>query len=329
MGILVTGSSGHLGEALVRTLRAEGQSVRGIDLVPSEFTDLVGSLVEPGLVERAMLGMTFVIHTATLHKPHVATHSKSDFVQANVQGTLNLLEAAAKSNLSGFVFTSTTSAFGSALSPLPGEPAAWITEEVQPIPKNIYGVTKIAAEDLCQLFAKTRGLPTIILRTSRFFFEDDDSMKKRSEYDDTNLKANEFLNRRVDIEDVVKAHLLALDRIGDLGFGKFIISATTPFERSHRELLRNDAPALVKRLFPQYQDLYQARGWKMNPTLDRIYVNKKARHELGWQPVYDFAKVLESLKNHQVFWSPMALKIGAKGYHPGRTFRSGPYPVHQ
>ena len=49
-----------------------------------------------------------------------------------------------------FVFTSTTSAFGRALTPLPGEPAAWITEDVVPRPRNIYGVTKTAAEDLCE-----------------------------------------------------------------------------------------------------------------------------------------------------------------------------------
>ena len=53
--------------------------------------------------------------------------------------------------MSRFVFTSTTSAFGRALTPPPGAPAAWITEDVAPVPRNIYGVTKTAAEDLCEL----------------------------------------------------------------------------------------------------------------------------------------------------------------------------------
>ena len=81
-----------------------------------------------------MAGVTAVIHSATLHKPHVATHSRQAFVDANIAGTLTLLEAALAAGVSAFVYTSTTSAFGSALSPAPGQPAAWITEDVAPVP---------------------------------------------------------------------------------------------------------------------------------------------------------------------------------------------------
>src|SRR3954469_9714788 len=148
MTILVTGSAGHLGEGLLRTLRGRDSSVRGIDLKPSPFTDAVGSIVDSDFGRAQMDGVTAVIHTATLHKPHVATHSKQDFVDTNVTGTLNLLEAAVSSDVRAFIFTSTTSTFGDALTPPPGAPAAWITEDVVPIPKNIYGATKIAAENL-------------------------------------------------------------------------------------------------------------------------------------------------------------------------------------
>lgn len=67
MTILVTGSAGHLGEAIVRTLRAAGSPARGIDRKPSPFTDELGSIVDPGFVRRQMAGVTAVIHTATLH----------------------------------------------------------------------------------------------------------------------------------------------------------------------------------------------------------------------------------------------------------------------
>src|SRR4051812_40211762 len=126
MRILVTGSSGHLGEALVRTLRAQRCDVVGIDVKPSPFTDVEGSITDPSTVRRAMAGVGGVIHAATLHKPHVATHSRQDFIDVNVSGTLNLLEAAADSGVGAFVFTSTTSAFGLAMRPGPAEPAAWI-----------------------------------------------------------------------------------------------------------------------------------------------------------------------------------------------------------
>src|SRR5260221_4782651 len=174
MTVLVTGSAGHLGEALMRTFRRMQKPARGLDLKPSPFTDLVGSIADRAFVGRSMAGVRAVIHAATLHKPHVATHSRQDFVDTNVTGTLNLLEEAAAAGVGAFVFTSTTSAFGSALTPPGGAPAAWVTEDLAPIPRNIYGTTKVAAEDLCELFHRDHGLACLILRTSRVFPEEDD-----------------------------------------------------------------------------------------------------------------------------------------------------------
>ncbi|HZD47178.1 MAG TPA: NAD(P)-dependent oxidoreductase, partial [Silvibacterium sp.] len=168
MKFLVTGSAGHLGEALVRTLRDAGHEVVGLDILKSPYTTKVGSITERSVVEDAMGGVDVVFHAATLHKPHVATHSRRAFVDTNITGTLNLLETAAAAGVRSFVYTSTTSVFGDALIPPAGEPAAWITEEVAPVPRNIYGVTKSAAEDLCQLFHRNHGLACVVLRTSRF-----------------------------------------------------------------------------------------------------------------------------------------------------------------
>src|SRR3954462_13249760 len=226
MRILVTGSSGHLGEALMRVLREEGADVVGADALPSPWTDLVGSIADRAFARRCLEGAGAGLHAATLHKPHVASHGRRDFVDTNVTGTLNLLEEAVAAGAGRFVFTSTTSAFGRALTPPPGAPAAWIPEDVAPVPRNVYGATKTAAEDLCELVHRDHGLPCLILRTSRFFPETDDRDDVRAAYDDTNLKVNELLYRRVDLEDVVSAHLLALERAPEIGFGRYIISAT-------------------------------------------------------------------------------------------------------
>ena len=295
--ILVTGSAGHLGEALVGCLRDGSHEVVGLDVLESPSTDVVGSIVDRTCVRTCVAGADAVMHCATLHKPHVGSHERVGFVQTNVIGTLNLLEEAVAAGVSGFVYTSTTSAFGRALVPAAGAPAAWITEDVASVPRNIYGATKTAAEDLCELIWRDHGLPCLILRTSRFFPEPDDRDEVRSAYDDLNVKVNELLYRRVDLEDVVRAHQLALEHAPQIGFGRYVISATTPFTPEDLTAIRADLPAVVRRL----------------------YVNERARRELGWAPQYDFRHALQRLGEGADPRSPLARAIGAKGYHPVST----------
>lgn len=326
MKVLVTGSSGHLGEALVRTLREAGREVIGVDTKPSEFTTVVASITDPECIRMAMTGVATVYHTATLHKPHVVTHSNSDFIETNVQGTLVLLEGAIAAEVSSFVYTSTTSVFGDALRPSEGAPAAWVTEDVDPIPRNIYGVSKAAAEDLCHLFHRKHRLNCIILRTSRFFPEEDDDKAKREAHEDANAKANEFLFRRVDLEDVVQAHILANERASTIGWGRYIISATSPFLPEDLSELRIDAARVLERRVPEYRAVYERLGWRMFDGIDRVYVNEAARDALKWEPRYDFHQVLNSLRDGSDPRSPIAKAVGSKGYH-SVVFDEGPYPV--
>ena len=316
MTILVTGSAGHLGEALMRRLRAEHRPARGMDIKPSPFTDCVGSIGDRDFINACMPGVRAVIHAASLHKPHVATHSKLDFVDINILGTLALLEEAVAAAVEAFIFTSTTSAFGAALTPAAGEPAVWVTEEVAPIPRNIYGVTKVAAVGFCQLFFREHRLPVIVLRTSRFFPEADDDDAISASYEIANVQANELLYRRVDIEDVVGAHLLAVEKARNIGFARFIISAATPFGRDDLAGLNRNAPEVVHRLFPECAELYGARGWRLFPRIDRVYVSHRAMAELTWKPKYDFRHALQCLRAGTDFRIPLAREVGSKGYGP-------------
>jgi len=326
MKILITGSAGHLGEALMRTLQNSDHHAIGLDKKASPFTERVGSITNRFFVKECLQGVDAVIHAATLHKPHIATHTRQDFVDTNITGTLNLLEEAAASGVKSFIYTSTTSAFGRALTPPEGTPAAWITEEVASVPKNIYGVTKVAAESLCELFQYKTGLPCLVLRTSRFFPEEDDDKSLREAFDDVNLKVNELLYRRADIEDLVSAHLLAIEKAPRIGFGRFIVSATTPFTRDDLQNLRTDAPAVVKRYVPEFEEEYVKRGWTIPQSIDRVYVNELARTQLGWQPRHDFRSAIRSLQRLADFRSPLARAVGSKGYH-AMTFSDGPYPT--
>jgi nucleoside-diphosphate-sugar epimerase len=326
MRALVTGSAGHLGEALIRVLRARGDEVAGIDILESPYTDVVGTIADAECVRTAMRGADVVFHAATLHKPHVGTHSKHEFVATNVAGTLTLLEEAVRTRARAFVFTSSTSAFGDALRPPPGSPAAWITEQVGVVPRNIYGVTKTAAEDLCELFSRKHGLACVVLRTSRFFLDEDDDAATRRDYEDLNVKINELLYRRVDLEDVVDAHVLSAQRAQDLGFAKLIVSATTPFQPADVTELRRDTAAVVARYVPQYREVYAERAWRLTPSLDRVYSNAEARRLLGWRPRRDFAHAIDCLRRGADPVSELARAVGVKLYHAQR-FPGGMYPV--
>ena len=303
MRILVTGASGWLGTALIPRLEAGGHAVTGLDLEPSPVARVVGSITDAGLVRATIHdhGIEAVIHAATLHKPHVATRSAADFVAINVQGTLNLLDAATApgSTVERFVFTSTTSLMIStdirAGRAGGAERAAWINEELTDLrPRNIYGVTKLAAEHLCRLYHELHGLPMVVLRTARFFPEADD-MAHTIAQSDANTKANELLFRRLTVEDAAAAHLAALDRAPALGFDTFIVSAPTPFTPDDCKALIADAPAVVAGYFPHYRAIYARLGWSMFDSIDRVYDASKATRGLGFTCRTGFAELLDRL----------------------------------
>jgi nucleoside-diphosphate-sugar epimerase len=237
-----------------------------------------------------------VVHAAALHKPDIARYPRQAFVDVNVTGTLNLLEAAVAHGASRFVFTSTTSLMITAAIRAETAPAAvWLDETSGPLqPRNIYGVTKRAAEELARLFHAEHGLPVVVLRTARFFPEEDDT---HDLLPGENMKANEFLHRRLTVEDCALAHLAALENAPAIGFGLYIVSAPTPFDRRDAARLRTDAPAVIARYFPDAAALYAARGWTLPATIGRVYDAAAIGRDLGFRCRTDFAAVLAALRD--------------------------------
>src|SRR5262249_19319214 len=119
----------------------------------------------------------------------------------------------------------------------------------------------------------------------------------------------------------VDAHLLAMAGAPAVG-GRYIISATTPFTPADRAGLGQDAPAVVRRLFPDAGAEYARRGWAMFPVIDRVYVNARPRAAPGGRPRYDFRCGPARRKAGQDPRTPLARAVGAKGYHAVPT---GPY----
>lgn len=319
--VLVTGSSGHLGHALMITLPSLGFTPIGIDILASATTTCVGSITDQELISNTLrkYPIRHILHTATLHKPHVESHTKDNFVQTNIAGTLVLLEEAVKlaDQLESFVFFSTTSAFGSALSPKAGSPAAWIDENVTPIPKNIYGVTKVAAENICHLFHKQHNLPVLVLRTSRFFPEQDDDEDRRNAMADDNLKVLEMAYRRCDIKDIVSATICAMGKARQIGWSKYIISAPPPFSNDAETLaaLDKNPEEVINRAVPGTAAVFREMGWKYLDRMDRVYDSSKAVRELGWKPEYTFARTIERISRGEDWRSELVGKVGKKGYH--------------
>jgi UDP-glucose 4-epimerase len=273
--ILVTGSSGRIGSAIVKALSASHQVI-GLDQHPHPATTHLGSITDGALVTQLVSQVDAIIHVASLHAPHLASHSEQVFRDINIGGTERLLDAALKHRAQAFVYTSTTSVYGAAMDD--AVRAVWVTEGLAPRARDIYDETKLAAESLCA-DAHRAGLSCVSLRMSRCFPEPDQRM------------AIYRLYRGVDVRDVVEAHVRAL-ACRFAGFEVFNISAASPFAPSDCVALKQNAAEVIATYFPNAPAVFAARGWQLPASIDRVYVTGKARKQLGFVAQYNFASLL-------------------------------------
>ncbi|UCE40519.1 MAG: NAD(P)-dependent oxidoreductase [Candidatus Aminicenantes bacterium] len=277
MRILVTGSSGQLG-AVIASMLFKQHSVIGADLAPGRFTSRIGDISDSDFVSSVTKNVEIIIHTCSLHAPHLKTHTRKEFIDINIHGTLHLLKSAIDNGVKRFVYTSTTSLYGHAMvSP---KKAVWVTEELMPLPRDIYDVTKIAAEGLCQIFAAQYRLPCVSLRVSRYFPESDYFM------------AIYRLYRGVDVRDAAKAHILAMNAEIET-YDVFNISSLSPFSREETQDLYKNAPQVITKHFPVAENVFTKKGWKLPKRIDRVYSIEKARAVLKYRPENNFDLFLE------------------------------------
>lgn len=276
MRVVVTGAAGLIGSAIATALRKSGDVV-GIDVRAGTQVDILADISgRDGDLTRAITGANAIIHTAALHAPHVGLIEDTRFWQVNAVGTARLVDLALAHGVGRFVLTSSTSVYGYAL--VRKGCAAWIDEAVEPEPRDIYDVTKRAAEN--HVLAAAGNLQATILRMGRCFREPIVDM------------ALYRLHRGVDRRDVVEAHLAALRRPGHSA-EIYVISAASPFRPADAEALWSNADGVIENRFPDFARAFQERAFCLPQRIDRVYAIGKAQAELGFRPRHGGLDVLK------------------------------------
>jgi UDP-glucose 4-epimerase len=279
--VLLTGSSGQLGVELASQLVAHGCTVIGFDLAPGPYTSLRHDVRDEGAVRRATAGADVIVHTAALHAPHVGQRSEREFEDINVQGTISVLEAARQCGAQRVVYTSTTSVYGHALVPSKGR-AVWVTEDVSPRPRDIYDVTKLAAEAACRDMARQGSLSIASLRVCRFFLQPPAIM------------ASHRFHRGADVRDIAAGHVLALRASLSSPFEVFNIAGPYRVSAAECAELWTDAQTVLERHYPGIAAAFAERGWPLPARIDRVYCSDRAHVSLNYVPRYGINEFLAS-----------------------------------
>jgi dTDP-glucose 4,6-dehydratase len=171
--VLVTGAGGFIGSHVVEELLAHGHAVRAfvrynsrsstgnLELVAAPARAAVeiffGNVEDSGSVEQALEGVDAVLHLAALIGIPYSYAAPRSYYATNVLGTLNVLEAARRLDLSRVVVTSTSEVYGTALyTPI---------DEAHPLQgQSPYSASKIAADKLTESYFRSFDLPTVVLR---------------------------------------------------------------------------------------------------------------------------------------------------------------------
>ena len=165
MKILVTGGAGFIGLNVVRQLLDAGHDIRVIDLpgqieradIPSDVEVFVGSILDSAEVHRALRGYDYVVHLAARLGVKRTEVERMSCLNVNINGTVNLLEAAVKENIKKIVFASSSEVYGNQ-SQIP------ITEENPVNPISVYAITKLVGEEYLKAYKQEYDLDYSIIR---------------------------------------------------------------------------------------------------------------------------------------------------------------------
>ena len=296
MRVLITGAGGNLGRAAIPVLEQEGHTLRLLDFRPLQ-TDhelVVGDVRDPVAVGQAMVGVDAVVHGAALHGVHLENWPAADFWSINVGGTFTVYEAARAAGVRRVVLASSMVVYGG----VSGDTGRWEvrTEESPFAPADVYGLTKVVAEQTARFFASVHGVDTVALRLGMFVPETFERYGFR------------LLFGGVDDRDVAQSVVRALDHRPQDGFAAFDIMADSGLTADDLPRLHTDLASVLDERWPGVTSVVEERGLDLAGLVwgRRLYPVDHAREVLGYQPQYDFAAFLDALRRDDPSHYPYA-----------------------
>ena len=279
--LLVTGCSGQLGKRLMTEL-ADSYNVFGIDKILGEYRSENIQLVDIrhfGDVYRAMDGVRYVVHAAALHGIDVVSKSRNDFYETNIDGTINVLEAAVANNVEKLIFISTTSVYGSANDNKSGK-AWWLDENAHINTSDIYAHTKYINEKMCEYYAANTALSIIVLRSAKF-------------YESPNYMRNiiDYSYKGVNIGDLIQAIKLSL-RKNCVLYNLYNIASSTPFLSSDCEKLFYNPREVFEERLPELYSYCKDNKIELPESIKKVICIDKAKKELNFYPKHTVEEII-------------------------------------
>lgn len=288
--VLVTGAAGTLGRAVMPALIDAGFHVRAGDVrqfaAPPNVEVLELDVRHPASVARAMKGVAGVLHAAAWHGIHLGDHPPLDFWELNASGTFNVMQAALEAKARAVVLSSTMGVYGESKRATAGR-AVRVYEDMPLAPADVYGASKVVAEELSRYFAR-RGLAGIALRFGMFVPEP---------FDHAGIR---FLYGGVDERDVASANVIAMEQLlrshAGTHLGAFNIESALPWEEPDLQSLMESPLDVLARHWPDAVGLLAAQQVAPWGPITEYYDIRRAREILGWRPRWGFDEYLNALR---------------------------------
>lgn len=303
--ILVTGGCGWLGSEVVRTLLARGDSVVAADIVSTPAMQAMAKVNSNLRIQVADLGewhqvlrlfqdngIGAVIHTAAIVGVIQGDEAPIRALRANVEGTVNLLEAMRLHQVKRMVHVSSEETYGDFLAPT-------IDEDHPQKPLSVYGLTKLAAEHYGRVYSRNYGLDCINIRTCWVYGPAIPRLRMPRTFIEAALRGEpyrleeggDFAVDQTYITDTVQGILLALDKARHNFDSYNIASGLAP-------TIGDTANAVVKaipgaRITVGKGREFPVRGTLLNARKGALDI-RRAERELGYRPQFDIQRGIEA-----------------------------------